>query len=242
MLQIVEILGRSTQGVTRPFLCRCEDDALYYVKGASAGKRSLICEWMAGHLAIALGIRIPQFAIASADQALLDLDAEGRDLGAGYAFASRVVSNLNEITFSSIGSVPPNVRRDVLIFDWWVRNGDRSLTERGGNPNLFWEAATNGLVTLDHNQAFDTDFNPESFSKTHVFRADLTAVFGDLAEMAGYASRLTTCLEEWDKAWSGLPEEWKHHDDELTVPTDFDADGCRRMLQRCSDEDFWRLA
>jgi len=197
---------------------------------------------MAGHLAQGLGIYIPQFALASADPALLALLPEGRELGEKLTFASRAVPNLNEITFSSIGSVPPEVRRDVLVFDWWVRNGDRSLTERGGNPNLFWEAATNGLVTLDHNQAFDTEFDPESFSKTHVFRRDLPAVFGDLAEMAGYSSRLTTCLEAWDVAWSTLPDEWKHHDDELTVPTDFDADGCRRMLQRCGNEDFWRLA
>lgn len=240
-LQIVEVLDRSSQGITRPFLCRCADGALYYVKGASAGKRSLICEWMAGHLAKRLGINIPAFSIVEADPALLELHPEGRDLGAGPAFASRLIPNLNEIVFASVNSVPRDVRRDVLVFDWWVQNADRSLTDRGGNPNLFWEAATNDLVTLDHNQAFDPEFKAERFRDTHAFRSDMPDVFNDLAEMASYSSRLTACLEEWESAWSAMPEAWKHHDDELTIPTDFDAAACRQLLHRCSDANFWRL-
>jgi hypothetical protein len=45
-LSIVEILGRSKQGRTRPFLCCCDDDQLYFVKGRDAGHRSLLCEWL----------------------------------------------------------------------------------------------------------------------------------------------------------------------------------------------------
>ena len=51
-IQIVEIIGRSTQGITRPFICRGEDGHIYFVKGRGAGKRSLICEWIAGNLEI----------------------------------------------------------------------------------------------------------------------------------------------------------------------------------------------
>lgn len=45
-LPIVEILERSEQGRTRSFLCRCDDDQLYFVKGRDAGHRSLLCEWL----------------------------------------------------------------------------------------------------------------------------------------------------------------------------------------------------
>lgn len=41
-IQIVEVLGRSIQGITRPFICRGEDDRTYFVKGQGAGRRSLI--------------------------------------------------------------------------------------------------------------------------------------------------------------------------------------------------------
>lgn len=47
-IQIVEILGRSIQGVTRPFQCRCENGDLYYVKGHGAGRQSLIAEYVCG--------------------------------------------------------------------------------------------------------------------------------------------------------------------------------------------------
>lgn len=32
-LEIVEIMGRAQQGVTQPFICRGEDDQVYFVKG-----------------------------------------------------------------------------------------------------------------------------------------------------------------------------------------------------------------
>lgn len=45
-ITITEVLGRSEQGMTKPFLCVAEF-AEYYVKGAYAGKNSLCCEWVA---------------------------------------------------------------------------------------------------------------------------------------------------------------------------------------------------
>ena len=34
---IEEIIGRSVQGVTRPFICRGDDGIVYFVKGRGAG-------------------------------------------------------------------------------------------------------------------------------------------------------------------------------------------------------------
>jgi len=95
-LGIVEILGRSEQGRTRPFLCRGEDDRLYFVKGRDAGCRSLLCEWLAGHLARAFGLPIPDFSVVQAPPGLLALYPEGRDLGPLPAFASRRVEHTQE--------------------------------------------------------------------------------------------------------------------------------------------------
>ena len=55
-IQILEIIGRATQGITKPFICRGEDEHIYFVKGRGAGMRSLICEWVVGNLAIKLGV------------------------------------------------------------------------------------------------------------------------------------------------------------------------------------------
>jgi hypothetical protein len=46
------------------------------------------------------------------------------------------------------------------MFDWRIKNGDRTQTDVGGNPNLFWDVDNDSLLVLDHNQAFDPDFAP----------------------------------------------------------------------------------
>lgn len=193
-LTIVEILGRSEQGRTRPFLCRCNDDQLYYVKGNDAGKRSLLCEWLSAHLARAMGLPIPVFNVVQAPQSLLDLHPEGRDLGTAPAFGSRKVDHVHELTVSHLDDVDAALQRDILVFDWWVRNGDRTLTSISGNPNLLWDAADRRLVVIDHNLAFDRKYDTAEFSEAHVFRKQITHVFQDLAERGSYSHKLSNVL------------------------------------------------
>jgi hypothetical protein len=52
-VDIVEIIGRSEQGITRPFICHGDDSCLYYVKGKGAGFRTVVAEWIAGRLRLA---------------------------------------------------------------------------------------------------------------------------------------------------------------------------------------------
>ena len=60
-------------------------------------------------------------------------------------------------------------RKDVVLFDWWVHNADRTLTEKGGNPNLLWDLQHSKLAVIDHNQAFDTDFDQHRFVELQFF-------------------------------------------------------------------------
>ena len=62
-VQIIEVIRRSDQGLTRPFICRGDDDEVYFVKGLDAGRRSLICEWIAGRLGVALGLPVAPLKI-----------------------------------------------------------------------------------------------------------------------------------------------------------------------------------
>ena len=68
---ITEIINRSDQGVTRPYLCRSEAGDQYYVKGRHAGFRSLCCELVAGRLAQELELPIPEFEIAHVPEHLI---------------------------------------------------------------------------------------------------------------------------------------------------------------------------
>ena len=238
---IVEILDRSEQGRTRPFLCRCDDDRLYFAKGRGAGQRSLLCEWFAGHLALAFGLPVPDFVVAHAPQGLLDLHPEGHDLGPGPVFASQLADFAQDLNVAQRANVAPALQRDVLVFDWWVRNGDRTLTTLSGNPNLLWAAGDRGLVVIDHNLAFDLDFDAAQFSETHVFSEQIPFVFQDLVEWQSYAARLLRVLAVWPDACNNAPEAWWFADDEQTIATDFDPAAILAMLNRCTTQEFWRL-
>lgn len=45
-LTIVEVLERSVQGRTEPYVCRGDDGEVYFAKGRSATRRGLIAEWL----------------------------------------------------------------------------------------------------------------------------------------------------------------------------------------------------
>ena len=240
-IEIIEVINRSKQGRTQPFLCRGEDDLLYYVKGRSTGNRDLLCEWFSAHLARALGLPVPEFRIAFAQSSLIDLHPEGRALGTEPAFASAVVGNCQELTVSHIGSVPVLTRRDIFVFDLWIRNQDRTLSTLGGNPNLLWNAKDNAISVIDHNLAFDRDFNRADFAQGHVFSQEMSNITGDMIERRMYEERLTGALSAWEIARACAPQEWWFVDPEQTLPTPFVADELYRSLQMVNDQEFWNL-
>lgn len=48
-LTIIEIIKPAVQGLSTPFLCRGDDDLLYFVKARNSGRASQWAEWLAGH-------------------------------------------------------------------------------------------------------------------------------------------------------------------------------------------------
>ncbi len=241
-VQIVEILGRANQGVTRPFRCRGEDGAIYYVKGHGATRHSLIAEYVCGHLARDFGLPVPDFEVVEVPEALVtwaNIEDVG-DLGAGPAFGSRALPYTQELSVTHVPRVAVPLRRDILVFDWWVRNADRTLSEKGGNPNLLWDQEASKLAVIDHNQAFAPDFNARAFAQTHVFHADWSDVFEDMIERASYQDRLARVFDGFDQACDNLPPEWWWVDN--GVPAGFDRITACAMLARFRDNDFWRIA
>jgi hypothetical protein len=239
-ITIDQIRGRAEQGVTRPFLCRGEDERWYYVKGRGAGLRSLLCEWIAGRLAQAFGLPVAPFEQVDVPAALMvtALRPELAELGSGVGFGSRRQDFAQELSVSHLDLIDPAVRRDVVVFDWWVHNQDRTLTGHGGNPNLLWDQEAAALVVIDHNQAFDPAFDPETFQQQHVFARDAAGAFDDLIERAQYFDRMEAALAVFHTACGEVPEEWWWVDD--GVPADFDQGAVRQLLERFKAGDFWR--
>jgi len=103
-ITISEVIGRSDQGMTRPFICAANFCEICYVKGAYAGKNSLCCEWVANRLLnLALPnapLGLPRFHMAEVPQELVAGSARPdiRELGAGRVFASMRVVEGQELT------------------------------------------------------------------------------------------------------------------------------------------------
>ena len=240
-IQIVEILGRSIQGVTKPFYCRCEDGQAYFVKGNGAGKQSLISEYVGGRLARAFGLPVADFEIVEIPAELIKWCGrdDAHELGAGLAFGSRALPHVQEFSISHISHVDVQTRKDVALFDWWVHNADRTLSEKGGNPNLLWDQVSSRLAVIDHNQAFDPDFDAQLFAQSHVFYSNLLDVFDDLVERETYRDRLAAAFAEFDPACDNVPPEWWLVDN--GVPTSFNRDAACAILSRHLTNDFWRI-
>lgn len=206
-VNVTEVIGRSAQGITRPFLCRGDDGRLYYVKGNGAGRRALISEWIAGRIGLRLGLPIPPFVLAEVSAGLVQFSARDdiRELGAGTGFGSEVVSNTDELTYLFVEQVEPALRARILLFDWWVCNGDRTLTEDGGNVNLLWSHRDRRLHVIDQNLAFD-DQSKEDMWVHHVFRESIsewTPQFQN--EMTKLMTSILKDLPGW---WKAMPEGW----------------------------------
>jgi hypothetical protein len=210
------------------------------VKGKGASRRSLLCEWIAGKLALLINVPIAPFVIVDVPEELLVLSTslDLSDLGAGPAFGSRECG-VTELAFSRINEIPQNLQQLVAAFDWWIHNEDRTLSCEGGNPNLFWDEGERQLVVIDHNQSFDTGFDAASFLDHHIFRQQFRLLQADLAAQAEYRHAMHQALGNWHPIIQSVPNEWWYIDDEMSVPVSFDITKILQLLNRVTDPDFW---
>ena len=237
ILQIVEVLGPSVQGMSRPYVCIAEDGFRYYVKGQQTNRGSLWKEWISAHLAVALELPLPPFALVQADEALLaELPSEWRDIGTTPAFGSRHHDSTTWFEPSLVDKVPKAVQQAVLVFDWWVQNPDR-LT---GNTNLLWDANNQQLVIIDHNQAFHRSFDAQEFCAHHVFSAQWDVIQADLFLKGDWARRLGEALPRASWACDNAPSEWRWANAEMDVPADFEPSDALALLARFTTPEFWR--
>ena len=265
VIKITEILGRSEQGMTRPFLCKGDDWMTYYVKGSYAGKNSLCCEWVANRLVnLALPnapLGLPLFTMAEVHRDLIASSArkDARDLGEGLVFASMRIEDGQELSWSAAEGWPQRTMALLLLLDLWIQNEDRSLSEHGGNPNLLvvqipplpdddpegalWkdEPRREMLWAYDFNLAFDPDFNRERFFDAHVFGGMLRQWPEGFREEMEPLMR--EALAQVPAIFAELPLEWLHVDGDESLPVQLDMEKVVSSLELpfSDPETFWKL-
>ena len=198
------------EGGSLPAVIEADDDGLYVLKfrGAGQGPRALIAELLAGELARAADLPIPEivFAELDPDLARTEPDPEIQDLIRASADLVRGSKGLNlaldylpgSVTFDPIAMQPDSTLASRIVwFDAYVSNLDR--TARNTNM-LVWHGK---LWLIDHGAAlyFHHDWRdyesriagPFALIKDHVllpFASDLEAADAWMSE------RITPALIE----------------------------------------------
>ena len=173
------------------------------------------------------------------DDLLVEGDDElTNDLGCGIAFASELKESLQEVNLDRLREVNKPLLLDLFLFDYWIKNGDRTLTDKGGNPNLYYNIVTGDLVVFDHNLAFEHDFSSLEHKTLHAASSVIkgqTDLFTDVIDRAHYQARFEGAMTDFDAIINSIPHEWL---DGLK-----DADGemnrIRVLLNDFVNDNFW---
>jgi hypothetical protein len=139
------------EGGSLPAIVEADDSGLYVVKFRAAGQgtKALVAELVAGELARAAGLRVPEIALVEVDGALgrNEPDGEIRDLLRRSVGVNLAIDYLpGSITFDPVAGPPPSADEasSIVWFDAYATNVDRTAR----NPNLLcWHRR---LWLIDH--------------------------------------------------------------------------------------------
>jgi hypothetical protein len=141
------------EGGSLPAIVEADDDGLYVLKfrGAGQGTKALVAELLAGELARALGLPVPEIVFVEVDATLArtEPDPEIQDLIRASAGLNLALDYLpGSITFDPAAErVEPGLASSIVWFDAYVTNVDR--TPRNTNM-LMWHRR---LWLIDHGAA-----------------------------------------------------------------------------------------
>jgi len=234
LLAVCEIVRPTTSGMTEPFQCRLEDDELYAVKGRGALARGLLAEMYAAELGRSLGLPIPNFVLASVSRALIEVHPDPRvasAIGVGTGFASQWQEPVENLTMPLLPALNRPLLAKVYVFDHWIMNSDRTLTEHGGNSNLLVRLSDRSLVVIDHNLAFSTSHSAEDL-RLHACRQAWMDLKGNMLFKPELLTQMQQAMTAVSDLHEALPDEWLEA--EPTFPTEVSA-----ALNRVNDDVFW---
>src|SRR5260221_1709560 len=138
------------EGGSLPAIVEADDDGMYVLKfrGAGQGPKALIAELVAGEVARALGLTVPEIVFVDLDPVLArtEPDPEIQDLIRASAGLNLGLDYLpGSVMFDPVAEKPDaDLSSSIVWFDAYVTNVDR--TPRNTNM-LFWHKR---LMLIDH--------------------------------------------------------------------------------------------
>jgi hypothetical protein len=205
------------EGGSLPAIVEADDDGMYVLKfrGAGQGAKALIAELVAGEIARALGLPIPEIVLIELDPDLArtEPDPEIQELIKASAGLNVALDYLpGAVMFDALAEKPPvRLASDIVWFDAFVTNVDR--TPRNANM-LMWHRQ---LQLIDHgaalyfhhswNQYLERAADPFTRAKDHI----LLPFAATLEESDARLSKLVT-LTMLESIVALVPESWLDRD------------------------------
>lgn len=247
---ITRYLTPLREGGSLPAIVEADDDGLYVLKfrGAGQGPKALVAELVAGELARAAGLPVPEIVFAELDPELArtEPDPEIQDLIRASGGLNLALDYLpGSLTYDPIALQPDaGLASRIVWFDAFVGNLDR--TPRNANL-LVWHGALwlidHGAALYFHHQwdgAEARSRHPFPLIKDHVllpFATALPAADADMAARLGTAV-IDTIIDAVPDAWlapePGLPDAAavraayrRHFAQRLQAPRAFAEDATR---------------
>lgn len=236
-LPVTAYTRRMNDGITKPFLCTCQDGLAYIVKGRPKLRQNeLVAEFISAHLAQQMGLPCPDFCIVEVGEEIIEFMPDLRgELLSGPAFATRFVENASIINIQQARSaVCLQEQKKIFFFDRWINNSDRSLTDIGGNVNIIFDAVNNRYYLIDHNLAFAHDTTDDEY-EVHVYSSKGRNWVYDIIDKPELEDLAMNAIGTLDQAFIQLPKEWFSSEDERERMF-YEITTC---LSRVRSKEFW---
>lgn len=215
-LNAVRYITPLREGGSLPAVVEADDGELYVMKfvGAGQGAKALIAELVAGEVARALALPVPEIAFMTLDPRFGNTEShdEIRDLllaSAGLNLALRYLPQAFGFNPLLEPSPDPAFASSVVWFDAFVSNVDRTLR----NPNILWWQ--DNLWLIDHGAALyfhhgtaPDEFAARSANPFPMIRQHVLLPFASALEEADLVLRQRLPDGRIDEIAAMIPEAW----------------------------------
>ena len=209
------------EGGSLPAIIEADDDGMYVLKfrGAGQGAKALIAELIAGELARAAGLLVPELVFVSLDPeiAKTEPDPEIQDLIRASGGLNLALDYLpGSAMFDAVAEKPDaELASRIVWFDAYLTNVDR--TPRNANL-LMWHRR---LWLIDHGAALYfhhgwTDMDRRSKDPFPLIREHILLPFASALEAADEAMTAATTEEVIKGVVELVPDDWLNENSRFT--------------------------
>ena len=203
------------EGGSLPAIIEADDDGMYVLKfrGAGQGTKALIAELIAGELARAIGLLVPELVFVQLDPeiAKTEPDPEIQDLIRASGGINLGLDYLpGSVMFNPVADTPDaDLASRIVWFDAYVTNVDR--TPRNANM-LMWHRR---LWLIDHGAALYfhhswTDMDQRAKDPFRLIKEHILLPFAGTIPSADEALTALITEELINEIVAQVPEEWLH--------------------------------